>query len=125
MKEIITAPHAPAALGPYSHAVAAGGLLFTSGQIGLDPDTNKLPGTVEEQALQALENLKHILATAGCGLEDVVKTTVFVKNMGDFAKVNAVYGQVFGGAFPARSCVEVAALPSGALVEVEAIALRP
>lgn len=124
MKQIITASNAPAAIGPYSHAVAAGNFLFTSGQLGIDPATGKLPEGVEAQAVQALENLKAVLAAGGMGLENVVKTTVFVKNMGDFKAVNAIYASYFTAECPARSCVEVAALPAGGLVEIEAVAVK-
>lgn len=124
MKQIITASNAPAAIGPYSHAVAAGNFLFTSGQLGIDSATGKLPEGVEAQAVQALENLKAVLAAGGMGLENVVKTTVFVKNMGDFKAVNAIYASYFTAECPARSCVEVAALPAGGLVEIEAVAVK-
>ncbi len=124
MKEIIVAQNAPKAIGPYSHATAMNGMIFTSGQIGLDPETGVLAEGVEAQARQAMTNLKNVLKTAGAGMDDVVKTTVFVKDLADFAKVNAIYGSYFEGDFPARSCVQVAALPAGALVEVEAIAFR-
>ena len=124
MKEIIVAQNAPKAIGPYSHATAMNGMIFTSGQIGLDPETGVLAKGVEAQAEQAMTNLKNVLKTAGAGMDDVVKTTVFVKDLADFAKVNAIYGSYFEGDFPARSCVQVAALPAGALVEVEAIAFR-
>ena len=124
MKEIIVAQNAPKAIGPYSHATAMNGMIFTSGQIGLDPETGVLAEGVEAQARQAMTNLKNVLKTADAGMDDVVKTTVFVKDLADFAKVNAIYGSYFEGDFPARSCVQVAALPAGALVEVEAIAFR-
>lgn len=124
MKEIIVAQNAPKAIGPYSHATAMNGMIFTSGQIGLDPETGVLAEGVEAQARQAMTNLTNVLKTAGAGMDDVVKTTVFVKDLADFAKVNAIYGSYFEGDFPARSCVQVAALPAGALVEVEAIAFR-
>lgn len=124
MKQTITATNAPAAIGPYSHAVAAGNFLFTSGQLGIDPATGKLPEGVEAQAVQALENLKAVLAAGGMGLENVVKTTVFVKNMGDFKAVNTIYASYFTSDCPARSCVEVAALPAGGLVEIEAVAVK-
>ncbi len=124
MKEIIVAQNAPKAIGPYSHATAMNGMIFTSGQIGLDPETGVLAEGVEAQARQTMTNLKNVLKTAGAGMDDVVKTTVFVKDLADFAKVNAIYGSYFEGDFPARSCVQVAALPAGALVEVEAIAFR-
>ena len=122
MKEKIIAKNAPAAIGPYSHAIAANGFVFTSGQLGSDPATGKLEGDVESQTGRALENLTNVLAAAGADLADVVKTTVFVQDLADFAKINAIYAERFGESLPARSCVQVAALPSGALVEIEAVA---
>lgn len=124
MKNIITANNAPAAIGPYSHAVEAGGLVFTSGQLGLDPATGKLQEGVEAQTKQALENLKNVLEAAGSSVANVLKTTVFVQDLGDFAAVNAVYGEFFGKDFPARSCVQVAKLPAGGLVEIECVAKK-
>lgn len=124
MKKTVTAPNAPTAIGPYSHAVTTDNLVFTSGQLGIDPATGKLPEGVEAQARQALENLKAVLTAAGASLQTVVKTTVFVKNMSDFKAVNAIYAEYFPQDCPARSCVEVAALPAGGLVEVEAIAVK-
>lgn len=125
MKEIINASNAPAAIGPYSHAVAMEGIIFTSGQLGLDPATGKLvEGGVAAQAEQALINLENVLKAAGASMMDVVKTTVFVQDLADFATVNAIYNDHFKGDFPARSCVQVAKLPAGALVEIEAIAFR-
>ena len=116
--------HAPAAIGPYSQAVLTGGLLLTSGQLGLDPETGILPEGVEAQAAQALKNIGAILAEAGYERTDVVKTTIFIRNMGDFAAVNRIYAGFFGDHKPARSCVEVSALPKGGLVEIEATAAR-
>ena len=116
--------HAPAAIGPYSQAVLTGGLLLTSGQLGLDPETGTLPEGVEAQAAQALENIGAILAEAGYERTDVVKTTIFIRNMGDFAAVNRIYAGFFGDHKPARSCVEVSALPKGGLVEIEATAAK-
>ena len=116
--------HAPAAIGPYSQAVLTGGLLLTSGQLGLDPETGFLPEGVEAQAAQALENIGAILAEAGYERTDVVKTTIFIRNMGDFAAVNRIYAGFFGDHKPARSCVEVSALPKGGLVEIEATAAK-
>ena len=125
MKEIISASNAPAAIGPYSHAVAMEGIIFTSGQLGMDPATGKLvEGGVEAQAEQALVNLENVLAAAGASMADVVKTTLFVQDLADFAAVNAIYNAHFKAEFPARSCVQVANLPAGALVEIEAIAFR-
>ena len=124
MNKTITAPNAPAAVGPYCHAKLAGNTLYTSGQLGLIPATGELPQEVEAQAAQALDNLKAVLAAAGMGFEDVVKTTVFLANMNDFAAVNAVYAKYFPGEAPARSCVQAAALPKGGLFEIEAVAVR-
>ena len=121
---IIHTVHAPAAVGPYSQAVLTGGLLLTSGQLGLDPETGTLPEGVEAQAAQALENIGAILAEAGYERTDVVKTTIFIRNMGDFAAVNRIYAGFFGDHKPARSCVEVSALPKGGLVEIEATAAK-
>ncbi|HMM32563.1 MAG TPA: RidA family protein [Clostridia bacterium] len=122
MKQTIIAKNAPAAIGPYSHAVVSGQFVFTSGQLGFDPENGKLKEGVEAQAEQALTNLKTVLEAAGASLESVVKTTVFLADMKDFPLVNKIYGTYFNGDFPARSCVQVAALPAGGLVEVEAVA---
>ncbi len=122
MKQPIIAKNAPAAIGPYSHAVVSGQFVFTSGQLGFDPENGKLKEGVEAQAEQALTNLKTVLEAAGASLESVIKTTVFLADMKDFPLVNKIYGAYFNGDFPARSCVQVAALPAGGLVEVEAIA---
>lgn len=126
MKKQIQTQNAPAAVGPYSQAVEAGNLLFVSGCIPLDPATGAMaPAEIKAQAARALENLQAVLAEAGCGVQDVVKTTVFLTDMGDFAAVNEVYASVFrGGVLPARSAVQVGALPKGAMVEVEAIACK-
>ena len=124
MNQTITAPKAPAAVGPYCHAKLAGNTLYTSGQLGLSPAAGKLPEGVEAQAAQALDNLGAVLEAAGMGLTDVVKTTVFLADMKDFSAVNAVYAKYFPGEAPARSCVQVAALPMGALFEIEAVAVR-
>ena len=123
MKKIIATEKAPAAIGPYSQAIDCGTFLITSGQVPIDPATGELvPGGVTEQARQSLRNIKAILAQAGLTMDHVVKTTVFLKNMSDFAAMNAVYAEFFTeGQYPARSAVEVAALPKGALVEIETI----
>ena len=124
VKQSVKAENAPAAIGPYSHGVVAGAFIFTAGQLGLDPTTNALvPGGVEEQTRQALLNLESILQAAGASLADVVKTTVFLQDMADFAKMNAVYAEFFSENFPARSAIQVAALPKNGLVEIEAIAV--
>lgn len=125
MKTVIATTAAPGAIGPYSQAIEANGFVFVSGQIPLDPATGAfVPGSVEEQAEQSLRNLKAVLAGAGYAMEDVVKTTVFLTDMGAFAAVNAVYAKYFEGDCPARSAVQVGALPKGALVEIEAIAVK-
>lgn len=118
--------NAPAAIGPYSQAIDSGaGLVFVSGQLPIDPATGAFPqGGVAEQTRQSLTNAKAILAAAGLGLENVVKTTVFLADMGDFAAMNEVYEQFFSAPFPARSAVAVKTLPKGALVEIECIAAR-
>ena len=124
MNKTITAENAPAAVGPYCHAKLCGNTLYTSGQLGLVPATGQLPQGVEAQATQALDNLQAVLAAAGMGLADVVKTTVFLADMNDFAAINGIYAQYFTGEAPARSCVQVAALPKGALFEIEAVAVK-
>lgn len=124
MKKVIFTENAPAALGPYSQAIEANGMVFASGQIGVNPATGEAPEGVEAQAEQALTNLKAVLEAAGTSLEHVVKTTVFIQDMNDFAAVNAIYAKYFTADCPARSCVEVAKLPKGLLIEVEAIAVK-
>ena len=125
-KTALSTPHAPAAIGPYSQAIRLGNLLYTSGQIALDPATGQIvSGGITEQTTRVLENLKAILTTGGAGLDRVIKTVVFLKDMNDFAAMNAVYGQYLapeGVTPPARSTVEVARLPQDALVEIEVIA---
>jgi len=120
--KVIATPNAPAALGPYSQAQIVGNLVFTSGQIGVDPATGAVSETVEGQAHQVFKNISAILQAAGTDMSKVVKTTVFVKDMNDFAAVNAIYAQYFTEPFPARSCVEVARLPKDFLIECEVIA---
>ncbi len=125
MKEIIHTPNAPAAIGPYSQAVKAGNMLFVSGQIPVDPATGAFAGdTIEIQARQSLTNVKNILEAAGYSLSDVVKTTVLLADMGDFAAMNAVYAEFFTTDCPARACFAVKDLPKAALVEIEAIAVK-
>ena len=125
-KEQITTTAAPAALGPYSQAIAAGGFLFASGQVPIDPATGDLAGAdVESQARQVFANLQQVLAAAGCGFADVVKTTVFLTDLANFAAVNEIYADYFVQPYPARSCVQIAALPKGSLLEVELIAKIP
>ena len=121
-RKVISTQHAPAALGPYSQAIHAGNLVFASGQLGLDPQTGKLKEGTEAQTRQALANLAAVLTAAGSSVAKVVKTTIFLADMADFAKVNALYGEVFTVEPPARSTVQVAALPLGGLVEIEVIA---
>jgi 2-iminobutanoate/2-iminopropanoate deaminase len=122
-RKVLASSQAPAAVGPYSQGVAAAGLVFTAGQIGLDPATGKfVPGGVVEQARRALDNARAVVEAGGATLADVVKVTVFLTDMGDFAAFNEVYREFFTADFPARSAVGVAALPVGALVEVEMIA---
>lgn len=125
MKERIATDEAPAAIGPYSQAVVAHGLVFCSGQIGLEPATGALVEGVEAQAERALTSLTAVLAAAGARLEDVVKTTIFLADMADFAAVNAVYARHLPEPHPARSTVAVAELPRGARVEIEAVAVAP
>jgi 2-iminobutanoate/2-iminopropanoate deaminase len=124
MNQTITAANAPAAVGPYCHAKLAGNILFTSGQLGLDPATGALPEGVEAQARQALDNLGAVLRAGGMDFADVTKTTVFLADMADFAAINTIYAEYFNGESPARSCVQVAQLPKGALFEIEAIAVK-
>lgn len=124
MKEIIQTSHAPAAVGPYSQAIKVSGLVFTAGQIGLDPATGKLvEGGIEAQTRQVLTNLQAVLKEAGLDMGAIVKTTIFVVDMADFATVNGIYAEFFSDAPPARSTVQVAGLPLGAIVEIEAIAV--
>ena len=123
MIETISTDAAPKALGPYSQALKAGGFVFCSGQIPINPVTNTIEAvTIEDQTRQAISNLRCVLEKAGASLADVVKTTVFIKDMNDFAALNAVYAEMFGDAKPARSCVEVARLPKDVKVEIECIA---
>ena len=123
MQKKINTEKAPGAIGPYSQAVEIDQLVYTSGQLGIDPATGELAQGVEAQTRQSLENVKAILAEAGLGMESIIKTLVFVQSMGDFAAVNKIYAEyIHGDVLPARSCVEVGALPKGGLVEIEVIA---
>ena len=121
--EIVSTEKAPKALGPYSQAIKAGGFVWCSGQIPIDPAVGAVTATtIEDQTRQAIANLKQVLEAAGAGLDRVVKTTVFIKDMNDFAALNAVYAEMFGATKPARSCVEVARLPKDVKLEIEAVA---
>ncbi|MBI5351353.1 MAG: RidA family protein [Chloroflexi bacterium] len=123
-KKVIQTEKAPKAIGPYSQAIRADSMVFTAGQIALDPTTGELvAGSVEDQTRQVLTNLRNVLEAAGSSLENVVKTTVFLKDMNDFPRMNAIYAEFFGANPPARSTVAVAALPKGGLVEIEAVAV--
>ncbi len=125
MKKVIETRDAPRAIGPYSQAVESEGLVFCSGQIGLDPQTGALvPGGIEPETRRVLENLRGVLSEAGLDLSDVVKTTVFLVDLNDFNLVNRVYGEHLSAPYPARSTVQVAALPRGARVEIEVVAAR-
>lgn len=125
MKTVITSPDAPTAVGPYSQAVSAGPWVFTAGQIPLDPASGALiSGDIEAQTTRVLENLKALLTASGLDFSHVVKTTVFLVDLNDFAAMNAVYSKYFAVPFPARSTIQVAALPKGAQVEIEAVAFQ-
>lgn len=122
MKKAISTENAPAAIGPYSQAICAGNLVYTSGQLPLNPKTGMMASGIADQTRSVLENLKAVLNAAGTDLSKVIKTTVFIKDMSDFAEMNKVYGEYFPAPYPARSCVEVARLPKDAAIEVEAVA---
>ncbi len=123
-KEIVVAAKAPKAIGPYSAAVKAGQFVFTAGQLGIDPESGEfVPGGVEAQTRQALQNLQAVLEGAGSTLDQVVKTTVFLRDMNDFGTMNGIYGEFFTKNFPARSAVQAARLPKDGAVEIEAVAL--
>lgn len=124
MNKVIASPDAPKAVGPYSQAIYAGDTLYISGQLPVDPATSKVPETIEEQTRQSLKNLNAILTEAGLSFADVVKTTVLLDDIKNFAAMNAVYAEHFSGAFPARVCYQVAALPMGVKVEIDAIAVK-
>ena len=123
MKQALATEQAPAAIGPYSQGIAAGETVYVSGQLPLDPATGAFPATIEEQTRQSLTNCKAVLEAAGAAMENVIKTTVFLSDMNNFAAMNGVYATFFEGACPARSAVEVARLPKDALVEIECIAV--
>lgn len=125
MKKVISTPKAPAAIGPYSQAIVVGDMIYTSGMIPIIPETGELEtGDIKAQAKQAIGNLIALLEEAGSNAASVVKTTVFIKDMNDFAAVNEVYSTFFTGECPARSCVEVARLPKDVLIEIEAVAVK-
>ncbi len=124
MKKVISTDQAPAAIGPYSQAIEVNGMVYTSGVIPVVPATGEIPEGSVEQAKQAFTNLSNLLQAAGTSMDQVVKTTVFIKEMNDFAAINEVYAQFFTGEFPARSCVEVARLPKDVMLEIEAIAIK-
>jgi 2-iminobutanoate/2-iminopropanoate deaminase len=124
MREVISTPNAPKAIGPYSQAIRANGFVFTSGQVAIDPATQQvIDGDIAAQTDRVIKNLSGVLAAAGTSLDKVVRSTVFLKNMSDFAAMNEVYGKHFTGSPPARSTVEIARLPKDALVEIDVIAL--
>ncbi len=123
-REVIHTNNAPAAVGPYSQAIKANGFVFASGQLGLDAETGKLEDGLEAQARMVMQNLASLLEAAGSSIEAIVKTTIFLVDMADFAVVNAIYAEAFEGSPPARSTVQVAALPLGGLVEIEAVAIE-
>ena len=122
MKKTIASPKAPAAVGPYSQAIEFNGTLYISGQLPADPVTGELPAGIEAQTRRSLDNLGYILEEAGLGFDDVVKTTVLLADISDFGAMNAVYAEYFKGDKPARICYQVAALPQGAMVEIDAVA---
>ncbi len=124
MKEIIHTDAAPKAIGPYSQATATEAFVFTSGQLGIDVSTGKLAEGVENQAHLVMKNIGKVLSAKGLGYENIIKTTIFMKDLADFATVNAIYASYFEGDYPARSTIQVAALPLGGLVEIECIAAR-
>lgn len=123
MKQVLHTEKAPAAIGPYAQGWKVGDMVYTSGQLGVDMETAKLAEGVEAQARASMRNVGEILKAAGASYGDVVKTTIFVKDLADFKTVNTVYAEFFDGVYPARSCVQVAALPMGGLVEIEAVAM--
>ena len=124
MKKVISTTKAPAAIGPYSQAIEANGFVFASGQIPVDPETGVIPEEIEAQAEQVMKNMKNLLEAAGTSIDQVVKTSVFIKNMDDFATINSIYAKYFEKDCPARSCVEIARLPKDVLLEMEAIAVK-
>lgn len=124
MKKVISTPKAPAAIGPYSQAIEVNGMVYTSGIIPVVPETGEIPEGSQAQAKQALTNLSNLLEAAGTNMDNVVKTTVFIKEMNDFGIINEAYKTFFTSDFPSRSCVEVARLPKDVMLEIEAIAIK-
>ena len=124
MKQVISTDKAPAAIGPYSQAIEVNNMVYTSGVIPVVPETGEIPDGPKPQAKQAFANLKNLLEAAGCGMDQVIKTTVFIKEMNDFAAINEVYAEYFPAPYPARSCVEVARLPKDVMLEIEAVAAK-
>ena len=124
MKQVVKTDRAPGAIGPYSQGIQAGNMYFFSGQLPLDPQTGVMPETIQEQTKQSLENIKGLLESQELSLADVVKTTVYLDNINDFAAMNEVYAEYFGEPYPARSAIEVGKLPKDALVEIEVIAVK-
>lgn len=124
MKQVISTDKAPAAIGPYSQAIEVNGMVYTSGVIPVDPATGEIPAGVEAQARQAFSNLANLLEAAGTSMAQAVKTTVFIKEMNDFGRINEIYAEYFTKPYPVRSCVEVARLPKDVLLEIEVIALK-
>lgn len=124
MKQVISTDKAPAAIGPYSQAIEVNGMVYTSGVIPVDPATGEIPAVVEAQARQAFSNLANLLEAAGTSMAQAVKTTVFIKEMNDFGRINEIYAEYFTKPYPVRSCVEVARLPKDVLLEIEVIALK-
>lgn len=123
-KTVICTEKAPAAIGPYSQAIEVGEMIYTSGVIPVNPATGEIPEGVEAQAEQAIKNLSELLKASKSSTRQVIKTTVFIKDMNDFAKINEIYAKYFESPYPARSCVEVARLPKDVLIEIEAVALK-
>lgn len=124
MKHIISTVNAPAAIGPYSQAIEVNGMIYTSGQLPVDPKSGQAPSGIEAQTEQVMKNMKMLLEAAGSSMEQVIKTTVFIKDMEDFGKINEIYAAYFKSDCPARSCVEVARLPKDVLIEMEAVAAK-
>lgn len=122
-KKIISTENSPAAIGPYSQGIVSGGFLFTSGQLPINPETGEIPGTIEEQTIQVLDNLKAIIEEAGSAMDNVVKCTVYLQDMNDFSAMNKIYASYFKENPPARACVEVSKMAKNALVEIDAIAI--